>query len=212
MFIETETTPNPAVLKFLPGREVMGAEGTLSFTDADQAARSPLAERLFDIPHVSAVFLGRDFVTVTKDADVEWVEVKPAILGIIMEHFAAGRPILRAEGQKQSAILEAEGRREAAFRDAEARERLAQAEASATRAVSEAIAGGNIAAINYFVAQKYVEAFGKLAQSPSQKLVMIPIEATGVLGSLAGITELARDAAAVRRAAGPWEARPEGGA
>lgn len=119
--------------------------------------------------------------------------------------------ILRAEGQKQAAILEAEGRREAAFRDAEARERLAEAEAAATRAVSEAIAGGNIAAINYFVAQKYVEAFGKLADSPNQKLVMIPIEATGVLGSLAGITELAKDAAAVRRTVSPWDGRPAGG-
>lgn len=120
--------------------------------------------------------------------------------------------ILRAEGQKQSAILEAEGRREAAFRDAEARERSAEAEASATRVVSEAIAGGNIAAINYFVAQKYVEAFGRLADSPNQKLVMIPIEATGILGSLAGITELAKDAAAMRKAAGPWDQRPTGGA
>src|SRR5437667_6878717 len=77
--------------------------------------------------------------------------------------------ILKAEGQKQSQILEAEGRREAAFRDAEARERSAQAEAKAPEMVSQAISGGNVAAINYFVAQKYLEAFGKLAQSPNQK-------------------------------------------
>lgn len=102
--------------------------------------------------------------------------------------------ILRAEGQKQAAVLEAEGRRDAALRDAEARERLADAEAKATRAVSDAIAGGNMAAINYFVAQKYIEAFGKLADSPNQKLIFMPMEATGVISSLAGIAELAKEA------------------
>lgn len=101
--------------------------------------------------------------------------------------------ILRAEGQKQAAVLEAEGRRDAAQRDAEARERLAEAEAKATRAVSDAIASGNIAAINYFVAQKYIEAFGKLADSPNQKMIMMPFEATGVVSSLAGIAELAKE-------------------
>jgi len=100
--------------------------------------------------------------------------------------------ILRAEGAKQSQILEAEGRREAAFRDAEARERLAQAEAKATEVVSEAIARGNVAAINYFVADKYLRAFGQLAQSPNQKVLMLPIEAVNVLGSLAGIGEIAK--------------------
>jgi regulator of protease activity HflC (stomatin/prohibitin superfamily) len=115
--------------------------------------------------------------------------------------------ILRAEGQKQSAILEAEGRREAAFRDAEARERLAAAEAQATRLVSEAIVGGSAAAVNYFVAQKYVEALAKFADSPNQKTLLMPVEATAILGSLAGIAELARDAAAARAASpppGPW--------
>src|SRR5438105_7281735 len=100
--------------------------------------------------------------------------------------------ILKAEGQKQSQILEAEGRREAAFRDAEARERLAQAEAKATEMVSEAVARGDIASLNYFVAQKYLEAFGKLAQSPNQKVLIIPMEASSVLGSLAGIGEIAK--------------------
>src|SRR5262244_3450171 len=100
--------------------------------------------------------------------------------------------ILRAEGQKQSQILEAEGRREAAFRDAEARERLAQAEAKATEVVSQAVARGDIAALNYFVAQKYLEAFTKLAQSPNQKTLIIPMEATSVLSSLAGIAEIAK--------------------
>src|SRR6478752_2484277 len=100
--------------------------------------------------------------------------------------------ILKAEGQKQSQILEAEGRREAAFRDAEARERLAQAEAKATQMVSEAVARGDVASLNYFVAQKYLEAFGKLAQSPNQKVLIIPMEASAVLGSLAGIGEIAK--------------------
>jgi len=100
--------------------------------------------------------------------------------------------ILRAEGAKQGQILQAEGRREAAFRDAEARERLAQAEAKATEMVSEAVARGDVASLNYFVAQKYLEAFGKLAQSPNQKVLIIPMEASSVLGSLAGIGEIAK--------------------
>ena len=102
--------------------------------------------------------------------------------------------ILRAEGQKQSAILEAEGRREAAFRDAEAREREAEAEAKATTSVSEAIAGGNVQAINYFVAQKYIEALGNFAQSSNQKILFLPLEAASVIGAIGGITEIAREA------------------
>ncbi len=100
--------------------------------------------------------------------------------------------ILRAEGAKQSQILEAEGRREAAFRDAEGRERLAQAEAKATEMVSEAVARGDVAALNYFVAEKYLKAFAQLAESPNQKILMLPIEATSVLGALGGIGEIAR--------------------
>src|SRR3954462_15504319 len=100
--------------------------------------------------------------------------------------------ILRAEGQKQSQILEAEGRREAAFRDAEGRERAAQAEAKATEVVSEAVSHGDVAALNYFVAEKYLRAFGQLAQSPNQKILMLPIEAMNVLGSLAGIGEIVK--------------------
>jgi len=102
--------------------------------------------------------------------------------------------ILKAEGEKQSKILEAEGNREAAFREAEARERLAGAEAEATRMVSEAIASGNVQAINYFVAQKYIEAFRELAQAPNQKFVMMPMESSGIIGSLGGIAELAKEA------------------
>lgn len=102
--------------------------------------------------------------------------------------------ILRAEGQKQAAILEAEGRKESAFRDAEARERSAEAEANATRMVSDAIARGNVQAVNYFVAQKYVEAFKALASSPNQKMIFMPYEASGIMGSVGGITELVSEA------------------
>src|SRR5713226_5601585 len=104
---------------------------------------------------------------------------------------AMGRQ-MKAEREKRAEILAAEGRREAAFRDAEARERLAQAEAKATEMVSEAVARGDVAALNYFVAQQYIEAFGKLATSPNQKVLIVPMEATAVLGSLAGIGEIAR--------------------
>jgi len=104
--------------------------------------------------------------------------------------------ILRAEGEKQAAILEAEGRREAAFREAEARERAAAAEAAATRLVSEAIAQGNIQAINYFLGTKYIEALKDVARAPNQKLVMMPLEAGGVIGALGGIMEIAREAMA----------------
>jgi regulator of protease activity HflC (stomatin/prohibitin superfamily) len=100
--------------------------------------------------------------------------------------------ILRAEGAKQAQILEAEGRREAAFRDAEGRERLAQAEAKATEMVSEAVARGDVAALNYFVAEKYLKAFGQLAEAPNQKILILPFEATSVLGALGGIGEIAR--------------------
>ena len=117
--------------------------------------------------------------------------------------------ILRAEGQKQAAILEAEGRREAAFRDAEAREREAEAEGKATLSVSQAIASGDIQAVNYFVAQRYIEALEKLASAPNQKVLMMPVEASAVLGSLGGITELAKSAFGTTsdkpaQGQGPW--------
>ena len=102
--------------------------------------------------------------------------------------------ILKAEGEKQSTILDAEGDRQSAFLAAEARERLAEAEAKATQVVSEAIAGGNVQAINYFVAQKYIEAFKALAEAPNQKFVMMPMESAGVIGSLGGIADLAKEA------------------
>ena len=99
--------------------------------------------------------------------------------------------ILRAEGQKQAEILSAEGARQAAFLSSEARERQAQAEAAATRMVSEAIASGSVQAINYFVAQKYIDALGMLASSPNQKTLILPLESVGVLGSIQGIAEIA---------------------
>jgi regulator of protease activity HflC (stomatin/prohibitin superfamily) len=101
--------------------------------------------------------------------------------------------ILQAEGQKQSQVLEAEGRREAAFRDAEARERSAEAEAKATQVVSDAIAAGNVQAINYFVANNYIKALESLARSPNQKVLMLPVEASSVIGAIGGIAEIARE-------------------
>jgi len=102
--------------------------------------------------------------------------------------------IRRAEGQKQAAILEAEGKKEAAFREAEARERLAQAEAESTKMVSDAISNGNVQALNYFVAQKYVEAMKEFANSPNQKMLMLPMESASVIGAIGGIAELAKQA------------------
>lgn len=107
--------------------------------------------------------------------------------------------ILRAEGEKQAQVLEAEGRRDAAFRDAEARERLAEAEANATRMVSVAIADGDIQAINYFVANKYVEALKDIASAPNQKTLFMPLEAGSLIGAIGGIAELARSASEDRQ-------------
>jgi len=95
MFIQTEQTPNPATLKFLPGREVM-AQGVIDFTDPDQAAASPLAGRLFAVEGVTGVFLGADFITVTKAEGQDWYLLKPALLGAIMEHFLSNDPVLEA--------------------------------------------------------------------------------------------------------------------
>jgi regulator of protease activity HflC (stomatin/prohibitin superfamily) len=114
--------------------------------------------------------------------------------------------ILRAEGEKQALILQAEGRREAAFRDAEARERSAEAEAKATEMVSAAIASGDVQAINYFVAQRYTQALEKLASAPNQKVLMLPVEAASLIGSLTGIAEIARETFS-GQAPAPREAR-----
>jgi Fe-S cluster biogenesis protein NfuA len=102
MFIQTEQTPNPATLKFLPGRPVMGS-GTADFTTLEAAARSPLAQSLFRVAGVRGVFLGGDFVTVTKEEDREWHVIKPAILGAIMEHFTSGKAVISAEAAAETA-------------------------------------------------------------------------------------------------------------
>lgn len=94
MFIQTEATPNPATLKFLPGTQVMGARGTANFTDAAAAAKSPLATRLFQIAGVEGVFLGADFVTVTKSDASGWEVVKPRVLATVMDHFTQGAPVM----------------------------------------------------------------------------------------------------------------------
>ena len=98
MFIQTEATPNPATMKFLPGRAVLES-GTLDMPTREAAAQSPLAERLFDVPNVGAVFFGSDFISVTK-TDGEWQQMKPAILGAIMEHYMSGAPLLAAGGER----------------------------------------------------------------------------------------------------------------
>jgi regulator of protease activity HflC (stomatin/prohibitin superfamily) len=113
---------------------------------------------------------------------------------ILESEGARQNDINRAEGLKQAQILEAEGRKEAAFRDAEARERSAQAEAAATKSVSDAIEGGSVQAINYFIAQKYVEAIGLFATSPNAKTILFPVEATQLMGTLGGIGQLAKEA------------------
>jgi len=106
MFIQTEQTPNPATLKFLPGIAVMES-GTANFPERGPvgaiAARSPLAERLFELPEVAGVFLGADFITVTKNGDSEWHQLKPAVLAAIMEHFTAGRPVIIGEASAPTA-------------------------------------------------------------------------------------------------------------
>ncbi|MDX1581499.1 MAG: NifU family protein [Alphaproteobacteria bacterium] len=106
MFIQTEQTPNPATLKFLPGREVLG-DATAHFASVDQADRSPLAKSLFEADGVAAVFLGSDFITITAEDGADWQDLKPAILGIIMEHFTAGLPVMEGEAKPQAGTADA---------------------------------------------------------------------------------------------------------
>ena len=129
---------------------------------------------------------------------------------ILESEAARQNEINRAEGQKQAQILEAEGRKEAAFRDAEARERFAQAEAKATEMVSEAISKGSVQAINYFVANNYVKALEAIAKSPNQKILMLPLETSSVIGSIGGIAEIAREAFGGSPAAQQSVRRPPG--
>jgi Fe-S cluster biogenesis protein NfuA len=105
MFIQTERTPNPSTLKFLPGRTVMG-EGSADFRDAEAAQRSPLAARLFRLEEVRGVFLGGDFITVTKAEEADWQTVKPIVLGVIMEHFVTGQPVMLGTDVDAEAVPE----------------------------------------------------------------------------------------------------------
>ncbi|SER81996.1 Fe-S cluster biogenesis protein NfuA, 4Fe-4S-binding domain [Tranquillimonas rosea] len=104
MFIQTESTPNPATLKFLPGQTVLDG-GTADFPAPEAADKSPLAARLFAVDGVKAVFFGNDFVTVTKDEPVEWDHIKPALLGAIMEHFQSGQPVMEGEQNKTEHVI-----------------------------------------------------------------------------------------------------------
>jgi len=105
MFIQTEPTPNPATLKFLPGRDVLGM-GAADFSEPDEASRSPLAQRLFEVEGVTRVFLGSDFITVTKVETIEWQHLKPAILGVIMEHFTSGAPVIADGDEAEEEIFD----------------------------------------------------------------------------------------------------------
>jgi Fe-S cluster biogenesis protein NfuA len=117
MFILTETTPNPATLKFIPGRAVMG-EGTAQFATAEAAeGRSPMAQRLFGVPGVTGVFLGGDFISVTKDGTQDWFQLKPSILGAIMEHYTSGRPIVLEQAKPESGDGEADSETVAAIKE-----------------------------------------------------------------------------------------------
>jgi Fe-S cluster biogenesis protein NfuA len=117
MFIQTETTPNPATLKFIPGRAVM-TEGTAQFASVDAAeGRSPLAQRLFQVDGVTGVFLGSDFVSVTKDGARDWFVLKPSILAAIMEHYTSGRPVMLEQAAASGAAAEADDETVAAIKE-----------------------------------------------------------------------------------------------
>src|ERR1044071_6169764 len=171
-------------------RSVMGS------MDLDHvlSQRDEINERLLKVVDAAAAPWG---VKVTR---IEIKDIRPPqdIVTAMGRQMKAEREkratILEAEGKKQAQILEAEGRREAAFRDAEGRERAAEAEAKATTVVSEAVSRGDLAALNYFIADKYVDALGKLATSPNQKTLILPIEATAIIGSLPGTAEIPQSA------------------
>lgn len=158
MFIQTEATPNPATLKFLPGRTVLG-DGTMEFRDRNQAARSPLAEKLFDIQGVTGVFYGSDFVTVTRDGS-DWQHLKPAILGAIMEHYMSGAPLL-TDGSAEPDAEE--------FFDAADAETVATIKELIETRVRPAVAndGGDITFRGYKEGIVYLDMKGSCAGCPS---------------------------------------------
>jgi Fe-S cluster biogenesis protein NfuA len=161
MFIQTETTPNPATLKFLPGRSVL-ASGTLDMPDRASAAKSTLAERLFDISGVTGVFFGSDFITVSKNSG-EWQQLKPAILGAIMEHFMSGAPILKQEEAASMAAGEQE------FFEAADAETVATIKELIETRVRPAVAndGGDITFRGYKDGVVYLDMKGSCSGCPS---------------------------------------------
>ena len=158
MFVQIEETPNPATLKFLPGQQVM-EEGTAYFADAPSAEASPLATRLFAVPGVQEVFFGADFVTVAKSHDQEWHLLKPAILGVITEHFAAGRPVLQAPPPEEPDLAE----------DSEDDEIVAQIKELLNQRVRPAVAmdGGDIVFRGFDKGVVYLHMQGACAGCPS---------------------------------------------
>ena len=159
MFIQTEATPNPATLKFLPGRDVLVGEPR-DFRDAGAAGASPLAAGLFEVPGVTGVFLGSDFISVTKD-DTEWAHIKPAILGVIMDHFLSGRPIL-GEG----AVAEEEGEEFFDETDTETVEVIKELIATRVRP-AVAMDGGDITFKGYRDGTVYLHMQGACSGCPS---------------------------------------------
>lgn len=159
MFIETETTPNPATLKFLPGRTVM-AQGTANFADAEAAGRSPLAERLFELAGVTGVFFGADFISVSKEDDFSWPQLKPGVLGVIMEHFTSGQPLLAEAAASAS---------EADALDGEDGEVVAQIRELLETRVRPAVAqdGGDIIFEHYADGIVYLQMHGSCSGCPS---------------------------------------------
>ncbi len=160
MFIQTEATPNPATLKFIPGRTVLDT-GTMEFSSREAAARSPLAERLFDVSGVSGVFYGYDFVTVTK-VDGDWQHLKPAILGAIMEHYMSGAPLLSGDANPSDAAADE-------FFDAKDAETVATIKDLIETRVRPAVAGdgGDITFRGYKEGIVYLDMKGACSGCPS---------------------------------------------
>jgi len=168
MFIQTERTPNPATLKFLPGREVMGEAGTADFRDGQAAAVSPLAEALFELPEVEGVFFGSDFVTVTKSEDADWQQLKPQVLGVIMQHFTSGAPLVK-EGAEIAAPSEQAS--EEASGDSEV---VAQIKSLINEKVRPAVArdGGDIVYHGFKDGVVYLHMQGACAGCPSSTMTL----------------------------------------
>ena len=164
MFIQTESTPNPATLKFLPGQTVLEA-GTADFPSAEAAEKSPLAARIFAVSGVTGVFFGNDFVTVTKSEGVEWDHIKPAILGAVMEHYQSGQPVMSADAQAASGHAEHSGE------DAEV---VTQIKALLDSRVRPAVAqdGGDITFHGFDRGVVYLHMQGACAGCPSSTLTL----------------------------------------